>query len=480
MTIKFGTDGWRAIMAEDFTFGNVEIVAQAIADYVKGAGIAPRGIVIGYDNRFFSDKFALRAAEVLVGNGVPILLPNSALPTPVTAFAIKQNDAAGAIMLTASHNPPEYNGIKFIPEYAGPALPHITDRIEARVNEIVGLMAGKTGQPAAIQKTRLAAAKDIGLVREIDPVEPYLDHLATVVDFKAIANSGMRVIVDPMWGAGIGFLEAIMNRCGVTYQAIHDYRDPLFGGIMPEPSASVLTELKQRVTGSGAQLGLALDGDADRFGIIEADGTYLSPNQVLTLLFHHLLTRRGEKGTVARTVATTHMLDRIALKHGLHVDETPVGFKYIGQSMMEKNSLMGGEESGGLSIRGHLPEKDGILACALMAEIRALTGRPLTEILEEISREYGRLVSQRLDLHTLPEEKAAILEAVKNYIPASIAGIDVVKRLTIDGVKVQLADGAYALVRASGTEPLFRLYVEANSEAQLKMIQSEVRAALNL
>ncbi|MBM7866657.1 phosphoglucomutase/phosphomannomutase family protein [Heliobacterium gestii] len=475
MTIKFGTDGWRAIMAEEFTFGNVEIVVQAIADYVRGAGIADRGVVIGYDNRFLSDKFALRGAEVLTGNGIPVLLPTSALPTPVTAFAITHHQAAGAIMLTASHNPPEYNGIKFIPEYAGPALPDITDRIEGRVRELVS-----SEGPAEIKRIRLDAARAQGLVREIAPMAPYMDQLATIVDLPALQAAGLKIVIDPMWGAGIGYLEAVMERSGLAYEVIHNHRDPLFGGSLPEPSAAVLTELRRKVVESGAHLGLALDGDADRFGVIDADGAFISANQVLVLLYHHLLTHRNLTGPVARTVATTHMLDRIAARHGFTVEETPVGFKYIGESLREGETLLGGEESGGLSVRGHMPEKDGVLACALMAEVRAVAGRPLTEVLAEIDREYGRLVSQRLDLHTLPEIKAEILTRLNEYAPTHLAGVEVIKRVTIDGVKLQLADGAYALVRASGTEPLFRLYGEANSETQLREIQEQVKRDLRL
>ncbi|MDD2422226.1 MAG: phosphoglucomutase/phosphomannomutase family protein [Heliobacteriaceae bacterium] len=472
--IKFGTDGWRAVMAEDFTFGNVAIVAQAIADYVKETGLASRGIIIGYDNRFFSDRFAQRVAEVLTGNEILVLLPRSAMPTPVTAFAIRQYQTAGAVMVTASHNPAEYNGIKFIPEYAGPALPAVTDQIERQVNVLV-----RTGE-RQLPRLSLAMAKERRLVREINPFSAYLDHLSTLIDLPVIGGADLQVVVDPLWGAGIGYLEAFWQRCGVKFRVIHGHRDPLFGGSLPEPVAAVLKELRQQVTDSGAHLGLALDGDADRFGIIDADGTYISPNQVLTLLFHHFLTRRGQTGMVARTVATTHMLDRIAAKHGLTVTETPVGFKYIGQALLQPDCLLGGEESGGLSVRGHLPEKDGILACALVAEVRAAAGCSLQEALAAIGREYGRLVSHRLDLRTAPAAKSRVLAALEQFHPPALAGVAVVNRLTVDGVKLVLADGAYALVRASGTEPLFRLYVEANDEAQLHQIQTEVKAAIRL
>ncbi|QGG47473.1 phosphoglucomutase/phosphomannomutase family protein [Heliorestis convoluta] len=477
MTIKFGTDGWRAIMAEEFTFANLEVVVQAIAQYVQETGLADRGIVIGYDNRFLAERFAERSAEVLTGNGIAIMMPQKALPTPVTAFAIQHYGAAGAIMLTASHNPPEYNGIKFIPEYAGPATPEITDRIESLVRDMVAQREEKT---LTVSRLRLKAAEEQGLVKTIDPKEAYLDAITGLIDFDAIKASGLKIVIDPMWSAGIGYIEAALDRSAMEYKAIHDYRDPLFGGIMPEPSESVLTELKDQVLASGADLGLALDGDGDRFGIMEADGTYINPNQVLTLLFHHMLTRQGKRGKVARTVATTHMLDRIAAKAGLEVEETPVGFKYIGQSLRDPDCLLGGEESGGLSIQGHLPEKDGILACLLMAEVKAVAKKPLTEILAEIAAEYGTLISQRLDLHTLPEEKATILQSLQQYSPATVAGQTVVKRLTVDGVKLQLESGAYALVRPSGTEPLFRLYVEANSSDELKAIQQDVKSALGL
>lgn len=471
--IKFGTDGWRAIMSDEFTFENVKIVAQAIANYVNNNNLTERGIVIGFDNRFQSEKFAAAVARVLNGNGIKIYMTNRATPTPVTAFAVKANNAGGAVMLTASHNPPEYNGMKFIPEYAGPALPHITNEIEAEVHNVI-----KSGE---VKEMNFNAARDKGLIQDIEPFHEYIQHFKGLVDVDAISNSKLKIIIDPMFGAGINYLDTILRDANCEVQVIHGYRDPLFGGALPEPSAKVLVELKDKVLKEGAQLGLAMDGDADRFGIIDYDGTYITPNQVLYLLLNHLIKKRGWKGTVARSVATTHMLDKIADQYGLDIDETPVGFKYIGESMMKKGSILGGEESGGLSIKGHIPEKDGILAAALMAEIVAVNGKSLGEVMKDLEKEIGMLVSERLDIHCEEQgEFQVCLGEVRVYNPQSLAGKKVVNRLEIDGLKLILEDGSWVLIRPSGTEPLFRIYVEAVNWETLKEIQREVVKHLGL
>ncbi|MCL4442103.1 MAG: phosphoglucomutase/phosphomannomutase family protein [Firmicutes bacterium] len=470
--IKFGTDGWREIIARQFTFENVNFVAQAIADYICSHGMCRRGVVIGYDNRFLSDQFAKSVAEVLCGNGIKVFMTGRATPTPVTAFAVKNLGAAGAVMLTASHNPPEYNGMKFIPEYAGPALPYITDEIEANVNKVV-----ETGKFSELRYDKALAQ---GLVLDIDPFDDYIAHLKTVVDLDAISQANLKVIVDPMFGAGIGYLDHVLEEAGCKVTVIHGYRDPLFGGSMPEPSAKVLIDLREKVLSEKADLGLAMDGDADRFGIIDNDGTYITPNQVLYLIYYHLINSRGLRGPVARTVATTHMLDRIAEFSGQGVDETPVGFKYIGESMMNKGSILGGEESGGLSIAGHIPEKDGVLAAALIAELVAVEKMPIRDILKKLDDQFGALVSERLDIHTTPENKEQVLDILKEAAPSHIAEIPVTKTLAIDGKKYVLADGSWVLIRASGTEPLFRIYVETGSPDKLKKIQLAVRQMLGL
>lgn len=470
--IKFGTDGWREVIAREFTFENVKFVTQAIAEYICEGGMSDRGIVIGFDNRFLSDHFAKAVAEVLCGNGIKVFMTQRATPTPVTAFAVKRLKAAGAVMLTASHNPPEYNGIKFIPEYAGPALPYITNVLETKVNDVVA--SGR------FKDMRYDKALSAGLMTDINPFEDYINHLKNIIDLKKIGQAGLKIVVDPMFGAGISYLDTILSRAGCEVEVIHGYRDPLFGGSMPEPSEKVLTELRDKVVSGKADLGLAMDGDADRFGIIDRDGTYIIPNQVLYLIYYHLINSRGLKGPVARSVATTHMLDKIAEHYGLEVDETPVGFKYIGESMMKKGSILGGEESGGLSIHGHIPEKDGILAALLIAEIVAEHRVPLKDVLLRISEQFGNMVSERLDVHTTPEIKEAVLAKLSEVEPSSIAGQAVREIKAVDGKKFVLEDGSWVLIRASGTEPLFRIYAESESSEKIKMIQDAAREMIGL
>nr|WP_253260416.1 phosphoglucomutase/phosphomannomutase family protein [Moorella sp. E308F] len=471
LTIKFGTDGWRAIIAEEFTFANVRLVTQAVANYLqseKGQG----EVVIGFDNRFLAPEFAAAAAEVLTGNGFTVYLPSRAVPTPVTAWAIKKYGALGALMLTASHNPPAYSGLKFIPDYAGPAVPAITEAIE---KEIAAVMAGGN-----IKRLELAEARQRGLVKELDPREAYLEYLQGLVDVAAIKQARLKVVVDPLYGAGLDYLDEFLQRAGCQVHTLHNYRDPLFGGSLPDPSARGLSELAWQVRETGADLGLALDGDADRFGVVDGDGTYFTANEVLYLVLAHLLFHRQYRGPVARTVATTHNLDRLAAAHGLKVIETPVGFKYIGEALRKHDCILGGEESGGLSIRGHIPEKDGILATALVAELRAVQGRSLKSILADLQERHGRLVSRRLDLKVAPEVKARVLKELPDFTPAKIAGMPVTGRLAVDGVKFLLADGSWVLLRPSGTEPLLRLYVEAPDDERLHLLQEDIISALKL
>ncbi|MCG0277428.1 MAG: phosphoglucomutase/phosphomannomutase family protein [Thermanaeromonas sp.] len=468
MSIKFGTDGWRAIIADEFTFSNVRKVVQAIADYLSEE-TTNRRVVIGYDHRFLAENFASAAAEVLAGNGFTVYLPERAVPTPVTAFAVKSLGAAGAIMFTASHNPPEYHGLKFIPSYAGPAVPEITNKIEERI-----------APNLEVKQVDLNAARKEGLIQPFDPREDYLKHLQELLDTETLGRSGLKIVVDPLYGAGIGYLESLLSQAGCQVETLHNWRDPLFGGKLPDPSARGLDELAERVRVQGAHLGLALDGDADRFGVVDADGTYLTANQVLFLVLAHLVETRGQRGGVGRTVATTHLLDRLAGAYGLEVVETPVGFKYIGQALLHKGCILGGEESGGLSIRGHIPEKDGILATALVAEIRAKFGRPLKEYLAQLMQRYGPLVSERLDVHVSPEVKEKVLKELTSYEPARLGGQPVVDRITIDGVKFLLADGSWALIRPSGTEPLFRIYVEAPQQETLQKIREDLKSGLEI
>ncbi|MHB1421186.1 MAG: phosphohexomutase domain-containing protein, partial [Bacillota bacterium] len=418
-----------------------------------------------------SDKFALTTCEIFTGNGISVFLAEGATPTPVIAFAVKEYCTAGAVMITASHNPPEYNGIKFIPDYAGPALPHITEAIEGELKRAIN------GWEVA--SINVKEAEERGLVRHIRPKDAYLAHLRNIVDMAAIKNTGIRLVVDPLYGAGIGYLNELLGD-GCSIEAIHDHRDPLFGGVLPEPTEPVLEGLAERVKATGAQLGLAMDGDADRFGVIDNQGRFVSANQVLPLILDHLLRTRRWEGTVARSIATTHMLDTIAHHHNIEVIETPVGFKYIGQALMEKNSIFGCEESGGMSIRGHLPEKDGILACALVAELVARANGSLVRAQEELHEKYGSVVSRRLDLHVTAEKKLEVLERLQGYNPDSLVGSNVTKKITVDGLKLVLQNNSWVLIRSSGTEPLFRIYTEAPDNTQMDLLEQRFRQDLGL
>lgn len=463
MGIKFGTDGWRGIMAEDFTFANLRRVSTAVARYIQEQGKAQHGLVIGYDTRFLAEEFARTVASIMTQAGIKVYITDRAAPTPVTAYSVLVKKAAGAVMLTASHNPPIHNGFKFIPEYAGPAFPHITDGITKLIPE-----------NAPIQETREE------LVETFDPKPAYFRFLAQQVDLDKIKAAGLSIVVNPMHGAGIGYLEDILAGIGVEVISQRNWRDPLFGGQMPEPKPELLKDLRDAVLMGQGDIGLALDGDADRFGIIDATGAYILPNEVLALLARYLLEERGLKGRIARTVSTTTLLDRIAQNYGVKVVETPVGFKYQAQAMMEQDAFLAGEESGGLSIAGHIPEKDGILACLLMAELTAHYGKPLSQVLEDLYLQYGRLYTRRLDFHCSLATKEKVLRTLQTFTPQQIAGKKVAEIIDIDGAKYLLADGSWVLVRPSGTESLFRIYGEAGTLEELEAIQMALAADLDL
>jgi alpha-D-glucose phosphate-specific phosphoglucomutase len=470
--IKFGTDGWRDIIADNFTFANVRIVTQGIASFINSHQLGKRGLVIGYDNRFLSQEFARAVCSVLVGNGIKVYMPEKTLPTPVTAYAVRLHKAGGAIMITASHNPPSYSGIKFIPEYAGPALPDITDEIEKEIRRVI--------DGGRIYELSGAEADELGLINKLDVDESYINHLQKIVNLKTIPDPPPTVVVDPMFGAGIGYLEKVLQNAGYNVIPINNHRDPLFGGSMPEPTDQLLGDLKEAVLKHGAILGLALDGDADRFGVVDDEGHYWSPNQILYLLLQHILKTRSFRGPVARTLATSHQLDRVAEANGLAVLETPVGFKYIGQCLREKGCIMGGEESGGMSILGHVPEKDGILAGLLVAEMVAASGKTLSGIHQEFIEEFGSMESERLDVHYDEKNREQVLTSLKEYRPRQIAGTAVDSISEREGKKIILENDSWVLIRASGTEPVFRIYVEAPDISELRAIQTEVRSALGI
>lgn len=448
--IQFGTDGWRGLLAADFTFQNVRAVARAIARYLKRE--APgQACLIGYDNRFLAEEMALIAWEVLQEEGIPASVTEQPTPTPVLAHAVQRQRAGGAIIFTASHNPPRYQGMKFIPWYAGPATPQITLELQEVANRVA---------PQERIDGRLPAAVPL-----FDPAPEYWAHLGGLVDLERLKGSDLRIAYDAMHGVGAPYMAQLHPAV-----LLHGERDPLFGGITPEPTGSGLEPLIEAMRESGADLGLANDGDADRFGCVDPVAGFLSANQVLTLMLTYLLTKRNLRGKVVRTLATTHLLDRIAAAHGCPVIETPVGFKYLAQAMLEGGVLLAGEESGGLSIGGHIPEKDGILANLLLAQMRLDWGRSLGQVLAEIYDEYGRPHAKRIDLHLQEGDRERIEATLQQATPVAFGGLAVQSVDRRDGYKFRLADGAWLLLRFSGTEPLVRIYGEAGSAEGLESI----------
>lgn len=459
MSIRFGTDGWRAIMADEFTFGNVAIVAQGIADYLQETDQASRGLVLGHDTRFLAEQFADQVQAVLTANGIPVYRLLGPTPTPVTAFAIRSLHTAGAIMLTASHNPPQYNGLKFIPEYAGPASPEITARLEEKIAVVL-----------ADGRVRLQQRPE--LVQKVDIWDKYWQHIEAIIDFNQICRIEDKIILDPMFGAAAGKVAERLRSCGLNVLEINGHRDAFFGGGLPEPVADRLQELMQTVQKTGAVVGLANDGDADRFGVIGSDGSYLAPNQILAIISEHLLSAGHMQGGLVRTVATTHLLDEIAGQYRRETTETPVGFKYLAQEMLRRPVVLAGEESGGLSIGGHIPEKDGILANLLILQIIGASGQKPEVSWRYLMEKYGYYGFRRLDLHIDNEKKNLLMQKLRQEPPLVFGNRQVLQQSLVEGVKLYLDDGSWVLFRPSGTEPVLRIYVEARSEQALSELIS--------
>jgi phosphomannomutase len=464
-TIKFGTDGWRGIIADDFTFANVCKVTRAIASYLETAYAKDRPILVAYDTRFLADQFAYTAAEVLADLGWTVKIVDRDCPTPVIAYNARYLNSAGALMFTASHNPAPYCGIKYIPDYAGPATPEITDAIVANIE------AADDSPPSG---------KSAAQISRFDPKPDYLKFIYTLLDVEQIRSAQLKVKYDALYSTSRGYLDTVLEHCGCQTETFHSNRDVLFGGGMPEPKGDQLVKLVEAVKQDNADLGLATDGDSDRFGIVDEQGKALTPNTVLLLLARHLIKNKGKTGAIVRTVATTHLLDNFALKHGLEIYETPVGFKYVGEKMRETDVLIGGEESGGLSIIGHIPEKDGILADMLVAEVIAYEGKPLSQLVEEaIAEADGPFYNKRLDLHLNDAHKIAVLDYFTKNPPADVAGIKVKEISRKDGIKLYLEDGSWVLLRPSGTEPLMRVYMETNSWEKQDPIAEIIELMIN-
>lgn len=468
--IHFGTSGWRGILAEDFTFARARIVTAAIARYVKESGLAGRGVVVGYDTRFLSEAFAREAAASLATSGLRVYLCVRDTPTPALAAEILERGAAGGLNITASHNPPEYNGMKFSMASGGPALPEVTAAIETEANR---LLQGPPLPPAAL------AGPPEAEITPTDPYPPYAARVLGLLDLACLRRAHLKVVVDPLYGTGRGYLDTLCREAGCEVSVIHDHRDPLFGGGAPEPSVENLTALARAVRERGAHLGLATDGDADRFGLLDTDGTFVEPNYLLGLLLDYLAGTRGWSGGVARSVATTHLVDAAARRRGVPVYETPVGFKYIGDLLTQGKILLGGEESAGLTVKGHVPEKDGILACLLAAELVAASGgRSLGALLQDLYRAVGTVLCRRVNLPLSPAGEDRLKVILANP-PTMLGGRRVLQVNQVDGVKLLLEDGSWVLLRPSGTEPMVRLYVEAESGERLDALETAGRSLLD-
>jgi alpha-D-glucose phosphate-specific phosphoglucomutase len=469
--IKFGTSGWRGILAEDFTFDRVRVVAQAIADDLnQNRGDAAPQVIVGYDTRFLGKRFAEAVASVLVGNKIGVIRSTDPVPTPVVSFEILRRKLSGGINVTASHNPPEWNGLKFSPAWGGPALPETTRRIENRANALLET-------PNVIRQLTRAEAERQGLWRDERVGDIYREKVSHLLDRSTFEQGKLRVAVDLFWGTSLGYLDQMLLEMGTTIDLIHNERNPTFGGIRPDPEGESLSELILKTREGNYDLGLATDCDADRFGILDRGGLPVAPNYITALLVDYLVTDRKWTGKVARSVATSHLVDAVARHHGLEIIETPVGFKYIGELIAKNEILLGGEESGGISIRGHLPEKDGILTCLLVAEMVAKRKCPIRTMLDDLFGRVGTYYPIRRDLHLSEEGRERVTTLLKNP-PATIGGKKVLSTSKLDGTKFFLEGGRWVLIRPSGTEPVVRIYVETAEEKESERLAGSCQALI--
>jgi alpha-D-glucose phosphate-specific phosphoglucomutase len=457
MSIKFGTDGWRAVISDTFTYNNLRLVAQAIADYVLNDGQnghAPE-VIIGFDTRFLSDRYATEMARVMAGNGIVAWLTRADAPTPAVSYSVVDKQAAAGVMITASHNPPRYNGVKLKAAYGGAASPYQARRVEHYLEVAEAQARG----PNIMEYQR---ALDEGLIRRFDPVWAYYEHLSSLINLDIISSGELRIVADAMYGSGRGCIGEMLSRTRCHVHEIRGEMNPGFGGIHPEPIGRYLNALVSAMQGFHADVGLATDGDADRIGAMDALGNFVDPHQIFALALRYLVEKRGWSGLVVKTVSTTMMVDRLAARYGLTLKETPVGFNHIADHMLENEVLIGGEESGGLSIKGHIPEGDGILMGLLLLEILADAGVPLHELIADVQQQVGPTCYARTDLRLRhPVNKAQMVARLINGAPASIGGQAVRSVESLDGVKYRLADDGWLLIRPSGTEPVLRVYAEA-------------------
>ena len=470
MPIKFGTDGWRAVISEEFTFDNVRKVAQAIADWAltesASSSTSAPSMVVGFDTRFLSDRYAADVACVLAANGIQVHLARADAPTPAISYAIVHKQATGGVMITASHNPPRYNGIKLKAPYGGSVGPEESRRVEA-------YLEANNAQRQAPRMANYQEALADGRIQRFDPYPAYAQHVRRLVDFDILGRSGLRVLVDPMYGSGRGYLRRLLAEAGVEADEIHGEMNPGFGGLHPEPIARHLGPLMEALRDGDWDLGLANDGDADRIGAVAPSGRFVDPHCIFALTLRYLVEQRGWRGAVVKTVSTTQMINRLATRYGLPLHETPVGFNYISDLMLRERVLIGGEESGGISVLGHIPEGDGILMGLLLTELVAASGCSLDELVDDLMADVGPFAYARRDVKVpsdRPYDKKQMVAQLTANPPDSLSGQRVVSVNKRDGVKYLLADDSWLLIRPSGTEPVLRIYAEARSAEQVEAL----------
>jgi phosphomannomutase len=474
MPIHFGTDGWRAVISDTFTFHNLRLVSQAIADAIRsdawnnglqnGENPDSNKMVVGFDTRFLSDRFAAEVARVLAGNGYTVHLSQGDAPTPAISYMVRHLNAIAGVVITASHNAPRYNGVKLKASYGGSALKEQCRRVEVYLNDNEERGRG----PNLMDYDQ---ARQAGLIQRFNPLPGYYDHLRTLIDFDAIAENPQRLVVDSMYGAGRGVLKSILKGTGCEVREIRGEMNPGFGGVHPEPIARYLGALAGAISTGMGDFGLATDGDADRIGAMDERGNFVDPHKIMALALRFLVEQRGWRGPVVRTVSTTRMIDRLAKRYDIPVYETPVGFNYIADYMLKEQILIGGEESGGISFRGHIPEGDGLLMGLLLVEMVSTLRSPLEDLVSDLLSEVGPAFYQRSDLRLhRPVPKDLITSLLIEQTPPEIGGERVEQVESLDGVKFILADDSWLLIRPSGTEPVLRVYAEGRSPEMVQAL----------
>lgn len=472
MTIHFGTDGWRAVISDTFTFNNLRLVTQAIADavatdgWLNGAGNGlspdPRVMVVGFDTRFLSDRYAAEAARVLAANGFTVHLAQADAPTPAISYAVRHLNAIGGIMITASHNAPRYNGVKLKAAFGGSASPEQCRKVEVYLND-------NEAQARGPNLMEFEQARQLKLIQRFNPIPAYTEHLRRLIDFDLIAENPQRIVVDSMYGSGRGVIRSILQGTGCEVFEIRGEMNPGFGGVHPEPISRYLGALAGAIATGAGSFGLATDGDADRIGAMDERGNFVDPHKIMALALRYLVRKRGWQGSVVRTVSTTRMIDRLARKYELPLHETPVGFNHIADYMLKEEVLIGGEESGGISFKGHIPEGDGILMGLLIVEMVADSGGSLVDLVDDLLAEVGPAFYERRDLRLKhPVAKDKMTARLQNEAPAQIGGEQIIEISTRDGVKYILSDDSWLLIRPSGTEPVLRVYAEGRSMDMVK------------